>query len=94
MASYLARIRRYSKCSDACLVLTLVYVDRAIETKGLLLSALNIHRLIIVAVMLAAKFHEDLFYNNAFYAQLGEYLPSLVCCCVLRCVYCLLHLTG
>jgi hypothetical protein len=24
------------------------------------------------SVMLAAKFHDDLFYNNAYYAKLGK----------------------
>lgn len=71
VTSYLQRIRRYSKCSDSCLILMLVYIDRAIESHGLILTSLNIHRLLIVSVMLAAKFHEDLFYNNTFYAQLG-----------------------
>ncbi|KAJ1427340.1 cyclin-domain-containing protein, partial [Ochromonadaceae sp. CCMP2298] len=69
--SYLERIRRYSRCSDACFVMALVYIDRLIDGKKLMLSALNVHRLLITAVMLAAKFHDDLFYNNAYYAKLG-----------------------
>ena len=45
--AYLERIRRYSRCSDACFVMTLVYVDRLIETKNLMLTSLNVHRLLI-----------------------------------------------
>ena len=35
------------------------------------LTSLNVHRLVITSLMLAAKFFDDLFYNNAFYAKLG-----------------------
>lgn len=93
--AYLDRIRRYSRCSDACFVMALVYVDRLIETRGLILTKLNAHRLLItrysshrtctsttnitfpllssLSVMLAAKFHDDLFYNNAYYSKLGKF---------------------
>ena len=69
--SYLVRIQKYSKCSDACLVNTLIYIDKLILTSGLFLTRLNIHRLLITSLMLAAKFHDDIFYNNSFYAKLG-----------------------
>lgn len=69
--SYLERIRKYSRCSDSCFIMALVYVDRLIEKKGLVLSRLNAHRLLITSVMLAAKYHDDFFYNNAYYAKLG-----------------------
>ncbi len=71
ICSYLERIRKYSKCSDACFILMLIYIDRLIEKKGLVLTRLNIHRLLITAMMIAAKYHDDLFYNNAYFAKLG-----------------------
>lgn len=45
--SYLERIRKYSRCSDACFVMSLVYVDRLIEAKQLVLTPLNVHRLLV-----------------------------------------------
>lgn len=69
--AYLERIRRYSRCSDGCFVMALVYIDKLIEQKDLMLSSLNVHRLLVTSVMLAAKFHDDLFYNNAYYSKLG-----------------------
>jgi len=69
--SYLERIRKYAHCSDSCFVVALIYIDRLIEMRNLVLSSLNIHRIIITAVMVAAKFFDDLFYNNTFYAKLG-----------------------
>jgi len=49
----------------------LAYIDRIIVTGAIVLSSLNVHRLLITSIMLAAKFLDDLFYNNAFYAKLG-----------------------
>jgi hypothetical protein len=71
VAAYLLRIRKYAKCSDACFVIALIYIDRIIELKSIVLTRLNIHRLLIAAVQVAAKYLDDLFYNNAFYAKLG-----------------------
>ncbi|KAF4689402.1 mitochondrial peripheral inner membrane protein, partial [Perkinsus olseni] len=34
-------------------------------------SALNVHRLVLTALTVAAKFHDDIYYSNAFYARVG-----------------------
>ena len=69
--AYLERIKKYARCSDSCFVVALIYIDRLIETQNVVLTSLNVHRLVITSLMLAAKFFDDLFYNNAFYAKLG-----------------------
>jgi len=53
------------------LVLALVYIDRLIQHAGLVVSSLNIHRVVITSVMLAAKYFDDHYYNNAYYAKIG-----------------------
>lgn len=68
---YIQRIFKHSKCSDSCLIIMLVYIDRLIEKQGLVLTKLNAHRVIITSLMVAAKYHDDLFYNNAYFAKLG-----------------------
>lgn len=50
-------------------MLALVYIDRLIARNHLALTSLNVHRIIITAVMLAAKFFDDQYYNNAYYAK-------------------------
>jgi hypothetical protein len=70
---YLERIRSYSRCSDACFIMSLVYLDKLIEKQCLVLTSLNVHRLMITCVMLSAKFHDDLFYSNAYFSKLGMY---------------------
>ena len=52
----LERIFRYASCSGECFVLALVYIDRLIKRRDFVLTSLNVHRIIITAVMLAAKF--------------------------------------
>jgi hypothetical protein len=44
---YVDRIYKYSKCSDSSLIIMLIYIDRLIESKGLVLTKLNAHRIII-----------------------------------------------
>lgn len=68
---YCARIHKYASCSPECFVLALVYIDRLIQRNSLLLTSLNVHRIIITAIMLAAKFFDDQYFNNAYYAKVG-----------------------
>ncbi len=69
---YLNRIAKYACCSGECFVLALVYIDRLIQSNpNFVVNSLNIHRLLITAIMLAAKFFDDQYYNNAYYAK-GE----------------------
>jgi len=50
----------------------LVYVDRIIQgNPNFIVNSLNIHRLLITSVMLAAKFFDDQYFNNAYYAKVG-----------------------
>ncbi|KAJ4733364.1 Cyclin-P3-1 [Rhynchospora pubera] len=68
---YMERIYKYSKCSPSCFVLGLVYMDRYLQQPGVCVTSLNVHRLLITSVVLAAKFIDDAFYNNAYYAKVG-----------------------
>ena len=72
LLNFMLRIRRYGKCGDACFLVALVYLDRIVNSSGFVLTPQNVHRVMLTAVMIAAKFHEDHFYNNAFFAKLGE----------------------
>ena len=69
--SYLERISKYAKCSPNCFIIALVYIDRLIETRNVILSTLNVHRLLITSIMLATKVYDDEFYKNSYYAKLG-----------------------
>ncbi|KAK9749153.1 hypothetical protein RND81_02G105700 [Saponaria officinalis] len=72
IASYLERIYKYANCSTSCYVVAYVYIDRFTQKHPfLLINSFNVHRLLITSVMLAAKFMDDLYYNNAYYAKIG-----------------------
>ncbi|RYG53553.1 hypothetical protein EON66_08370, partial [archaeon] len=75
--------------SPECFVLALVYIDRLIQRNSLLLNSLNVHRIIITAVMLAAKFFDDQYYNNAYYAKVGGVPTSEVNSLELEFLFCI-----
>ncbi|GLD93670.1 hypothetical protein PINS_up002275 [Pythium insidiosum] len=68
---YLLRIHKYASCSPECFVLALVYIDRLHQLQNFVLTELNVHRVVITSVVLAAKFFDDHYFNNAYYAKVG-----------------------
>jgi len=69
---YLNRIRKYFVASDECYVMALVYIDRVGKVDpAMTVSELNVHRLLVIAAMIAAKFHDDVYYSNNYYAKVG-----------------------
>lgn len=72
VVDYVIRIYENFNCSDECFVLALIYIDRVVKLRpNFTVTVLNIHRLLITAVMLAAKFFDDVYYTNSFYACVG-----------------------
>eukprot|EP00428_Durinskia_dybowskii_P017544 CAMPEP_0170226738 /NCGR_PEP_ID=MMETSP0116_2-20130129/13081_1 /TAXON_ID=400756 /ORGANISM="Durinskia baltica, Strain CSIRO CS-38" /LENGTH=254 /DNA_ID=CAMNT_0010477465 /DNA_START=32 /DNA_END=796 /DNA_ORIENTATION=+ len=69
---YVTRIATYFRCSDGCLILGLIYIDRLVKgNPGFVVSGLNVHRLVSVGMTLAAKYQDDVFYSNAYYAKVA-----------------------
>jgi len=69
---YLNRIATYFMCSDECLVLGLVYIDRVMKWRPEFgINCLSIHRVLVTSVMLAAKYFDDVWYSNLHYAKVG-----------------------
>jgi hypothetical protein len=73
---YCRRILKYASCSNSCFILSLIYIDRLIQRNSFVLSELNVHRVVITSILLAAKFFDDAYYNNAYYAKVGGVLVS------------------
>lgn len=72
ITTYLLRIARYTNCSEECFVLALIYIDRLINKNGnFQVLYLNVHRLIIISIMVSAKYFDDQYYNNAYFATVG-----------------------
>lgn len=68
---YIDRVFKYSCCSPSCFVIAHIYLERFLRRMDVQITSLNVHRLLITGVMVAAKFIDDAFYNNAFYAKVG-----------------------
>ncbi|KAM7277243.1 hypothetical protein ACFE04_019109 [Oxalis oulophora] len=70
--SYLERIFKYANCSPSCVIVAYVYLDRFTQRQPLLpINSFNVHRLLITSVLVSAKFMDDIYYNNAYYAKVG-----------------------
>jgi hypothetical protein len=74
---YLRRIVEYVKCSGESIVMALVYIDRLIERRAFAVTALNVHRLLITSILLAAKCFDDEYYSNGFFAQVGGFFAQV-----------------
>ncbi|XP_030442993.1 cyclin-P3-1 [Syzygium oleosum] len=68
---YIERIFKYSGCSPSCFVIAQIYMDRFVQNTDVHLTSLNVHRLLITSLTVAAKFIDDAFFNNAYYAKVG-----------------------
>jgi hypothetical protein len=54
------------------MVAALIYLDRFFDRhENIKLTALNVHQLLLVAIVTARKFLLDNTYNNAYWASLG-----------------------
>lgn len=74
---YARRLYRYMRCSQVVYVYALVLLDKcARKDSRLRLHSYNLNRLLITALMLAAKFVDDQYFSNKYYASVGG-VPSL-----------------
>jgi len=78
--NYFERIAQYSECSSEALIMGLININRIHYRIDFEVTSLNIHRLLLVSVMSSAKFLDDSYLNNAFYARIGGvHLKELNC---------------
>lgn len=72
LTSYASRIRKFFRCTDECFVLCLVYIDRIVHSHSdIQVNDLTCHRMLLVGTMIAAKFHDDEYAANSYYAKVG-----------------------
>jgi hypothetical protein len=70
--AYLTRIEHFSGCSPECFLIAPVLIGRLEASYGrAVVRSATIHRLLLTAVMLAAKTQDDEFLNNRCFAQIG-----------------------
>lgn len=69
--SYLERILRFTHCEESSLIMALIYIDKLCEVNNFILTYANIHRIILISIVIATKFNEDECYTNKYYAKVG-----------------------
>merc|ERR1712232_787328 len=68
--AYLERLQRYFLCSDACFLISLVYIDRILQRHPKFsINNLSLHRVLATSLLVSAKFNDDTYYSNAYYAK-------------------------
>lgn len=71
-SEYLSRMMRYGRCSPSCAVVGLMYLQTLKKTvPSACITSHNLQRLLLVAVMLANKFLDDLYFSNKHWAKIG-----------------------
>lgn len=74
-SDYMNRIVQYTMCSACCIIVAVVYLERLKKVVGprtrVYLHSYNIQRLFAVAVMLAAKYLDDLHFDNKHWAEVA-----------------------
>eukprot|EP00930_Biecheleria_cincta_P007322 TRINITY_DN108532_c0_g1_i1.p1 TRINITY_DN108532_c0_g1~~TRINITY_DN108532_c0_g1_i1.p1 ORF type:complete len:271 (+),score=44.89 TRINITY_DN108532_c0_g1_i1:71-883(+) len=67
---YQCRLQQFFQCSESCHVMALIYIDRMVNLHSeITVTTRNIHRLLAVATVVSAKFLDDVYFSNAFYAK-------------------------
>lgn len=70
--AYVARIKHHAHCSNSVFVYAVAILNRLEILDGrLAISPFNMHRLLITAVMISAKFLDNAWYSSNYYARVG-----------------------
>jgi predicted transcriptional regulator len=71
-SAYLSRMMRYGACSPSCAVVGVMYLQR-LKTKDptICVTSYNLQRLLLVSVMVAHNYLDDLYYSNKHWARIG-----------------------
>ena len=54
-----------------CVIIHAIYILNSIKSKGIYLNPLNVHRFVLIALMLSSKVCEDVHYKNNYWAHIG-----------------------
>jgi hypothetical protein len=72
LSSYVGRICQFARCTSDVLVVALIFLDRITNSGLVLLTARNVHRLVLLSILTANKCLEDIRMSNAEYAIVGN----------------------
>ena len=67
---YINRITKYTYVEKSSLIVSLIYLDRICQN-DILITDYNIHRLLLISIIMSIKINEDQIFNNNYYAEVG-----------------------
>ena len=68
---YLYRIHKFSKFDNSNIILAYIYIKRLTSKKNFYLSQFNVHRIILISILLALKYNSDIQYTNKYFSLIG-----------------------
>jgi hypothetical protein len=71
IADYLARIVKYTPCSAECYLLSLIFIDRIAQSQHVRINSYNVHRILLITLLISAKLLDDTTVNNKYYSHVG-----------------------
>eukprot|EP01062_Namystynia_karyoxenos_P022276 TRINITY_DN18532_c0_g1_i1.p1 TRINITY_DN18532_c0_g1~~TRINITY_DN18532_c0_g1_i1.p1 ORF type:complete len:240 (+),score=86.48 TRINITY_DN18532_c0_g1_i1:183-902(+) len=71
ITSYLRRLAKWTDTSAEVLAVAVVYVTRYLDSGPHSLHELNVHRLLLTALVVASKVYEEPAFQNSYYAEAG-----------------------
>ena len=68
---YLYRIIKHTKISNNTLIKALIYIDIIHQKNNFSITYYNIHKLLFISIVFAAKYNSDIFLTKEIYAKIG-----------------------
>ena len=68
---YLYRITKYMNIEKSTLISSLIYLDRLINENYFFLTYFNIHKILIICIILSIKYNEDDIFGNDYYSEIS-----------------------
>ena len=71
ITDYVRRFIKNTNPEPSTLILGVIYFDRICCNGNIILSFLNVYKLLLISLILAIKFNEEYFETNKFYGKVG-----------------------
>lgn len=72
VSNYIKRWIKYSECGATPVMMAVIYINRLCTKTGIVLTIRNIHRIVLIAMLIAIKIYDDNCYSNMYYAKVGS----------------------
>ena len=69
---YLRFLKEKTKSETSCFVMAMIYIDRLLSLhREITVTPTTVHKLFLTALLIATKFHTDIYFTNSLWASCG-----------------------